>query len=153
MKCFHFKLKLTNWIFPVCSTTLIFCFHRVKGIEMLMSAWGTALVSGVNRRLLTEQLEGILLFIALHNINFFTMLCCGTFTLRRYFLTCAILIRRLSPPEREQTHGHCEELRKRDVPLTPMMKALIQMEDTKATEGRVLSKNGCSSSSMSPNAP
>ncbi len=32
-----------------------------------------------------------------------------------------------------------------------MMKALIQMEDTKATEGRVLSKNGSGSSSMSQN--
>ncbi|XP_056592054.1 M-phase phosphoprotein 9 [Triplophysa dalaica] len=40
---------------------------------------------------------------------------------------------RLSPPESEQ-------------PLTPMMKALIQMEDTKTTEGRVLSKTNCSSS-------
>ncbi|KAK9968739.1 hypothetical protein ABG768_003047 [Culter alburnus] len=60
---------------------------------------------------------------------------------------------RLSPPEREQTHGHCEELRKRDVPLTPMMKALIQMEDTKATEGRVLSKNGCSSSRLTRRRP
>ncbi|XP_067255087.1 M-phase phosphoprotein 9 [Chanodichthys erythropterus] len=60
---------------------------------------------------------------------------------------------RLSPPEREQTHGHCEEPRKRDVPLTPMMKALIQMEDTKATEGRVLSKNGCSSSRLTRRRP
>lgn len=60
---------------------------------------------------------------------------------------------RLSPPEREQTPGHCEELRKRDVPLTPMMKALIQMEDTKATEGRVLSKNGCSSSRLARRRP
>ncbi|XP_016386120.1 M-phase phosphoprotein 9-like [Sinocyclocheilus rhinocerous] len=58
---------------------------------------------------------------------------------------------RLSPPEREQTQGHSEEPRKRDVPLTPMMKALIQMEDTKATEGRALSKRGCASSSMSQN--
>lgn len=91
MRCFHFKLKLTNWIFPVCSTTLIFCFHRVKGIKISMSAWGTALVSGVNRHPLTEQLEGTSVFIVLHDIHFFTMLCCGTFTLRRYFLTCAIL--------------------------------------------------------------
>ncbi|XP_039533328.1 M-phase phosphoprotein 9 isoform X2 [Pimephales promelas] len=60
---------------------------------------------------------------------------------------------RVSPPEREQTPGHCEETRKRDVPLTPMMKALIQMEDTKATEGRVLSKNGCSSSRLARRRP
>ncbi|RXN25347.1 M-phase phospho 9-like protein [Labeo rohita] len=60
---------------------------------------------------------------------------------------------RLSPPEREQTQGHSEELRKRDAPLTPMMKALIQMEDTKATEGRALSKNGCSSSRLARRRP
>ncbi|XP_077099794.1 M-phase phosphoprotein 9 isoform X2 [Siphateles boraxobius] len=60
---------------------------------------------------------------------------------------------RVSPPEREQTPGHSQETRKRDVPLTPMMKALIQMEDTKATEGRVLSKNGCSSSRLARRRP
>ncbi|XP_053502036.1 M-phase phosphoprotein 9 isoform X1 [Ictalurus furcatus] len=49
---------------------------------------------------------------------------------------------RPSPPEREQTH---EEPTRRDVLLTPMMKALIQMEDTKATEGRVLTKTHCGS--------
>ncbi|XP_016092546.1 M-phase phosphoprotein 9-like isoform X1 [Sinocyclocheilus grahami] len=60
---------------------------------------------------------------------------------------------RLSPPEREQTQGHSEEPRKRDAPLTPMMKALIQMEDTKATEGRALSKNGCASSRFARRRP
>lgn len=35
-----------------------------------MSARGTALVSGVNRHPLTEQLEGTSLFIFLHNIKF-----------------------------------------------------------------------------------
>ncbi|XP_017549141.1 M-phase phosphoprotein 9 [Pygocentrus nattereri] len=49
---------------------------------------------------------------------------------------------RLSPPEREQPQEQptAKELKKRDVPLTPMMKALIHMEETKATEGRALSK-------------
>ncbi|XP_057177719.1 M-phase phosphoprotein 9 isoform X2 [Triplophysa rosa] len=51
---------------------------------------------------------------------------------------------RPSPPESEQVHP--DEQRKRDAPLTPMMKALIQMEDTKTTEGRALSKTNCSSS-------
>ncbi|XP_016366080.1 M-phase phosphoprotein 9 isoform X2 [Sinocyclocheilus rhinocerous] len=59
----------------------------------------------------------------------------------------------LSPPEREQTQGHSEEPRKRDVPLTPMMKSLLQMEDTKATESRALSKNGCSSSRLARRRP
>ncbi|XP_073685862.1 M-phase phosphoprotein 9 [Garra rufa] len=59
----------------------------------------------------------------------------------------------LSPPEREQTQGQSEELRKRDVPLTPMMKALIQMEDTRATEGRALSKNGSSPSRLARRRP
>lgn len=59
----------------------------------------------------------------------------------------ASVSRRLSPPEREQIHP--EEQRRRDVPLTPMMKALIQMEDTKATEGQALSKANRSSSSTS----
>ncbi|TSM28134.1 M-phase phosphoprotein 9 [Bagarius yarrelli] len=49
---------------------------------------------------------------------------------------------RLSPPESEQTH---EELTRRDVPLTPVIKALIQMEDTKATEGRAVTKPHCGS--------
>uniref|UniRef100_A0A9J7ZIY7 M-phase phosphoprotein 9 n=1 Tax=Cyprinus carpio carpio TaxID=630221 RepID=A0A9J7ZIY7_CYPCA len=60
---------------------------------------------------------------------------------------------RLSPPEREQTQGPSEEPRKREVPLTPMMKALIQMEDTKATEGRALSRNGCGSSRLARRRP
>ncbi|XP_072514753.1 M-phase phosphoprotein 9 [Salminus brasiliensis] len=53
---------------------------------------------------------------------------------------------RLSPPEREQSQEQStsKELRRRDVPLTPMMKALIQMEETKATEGRALSKTSYS---------
>ncbi|XP_036450867.1 M-phase phosphoprotein 9 [Colossoma macropomum] len=53
---------------------------------------------------------------------------------------------RLSPPEREQLQEQptAKELKKRDVPLTPMMKALIQMEETKATEGRALSKTSYS---------
>uniref|UniRef100_A0A8C1VWW0 M-phase phosphoprotein 9 n=1 Tax=Cyprinus carpio TaxID=7962 RepID=A0A8C1VWW0_CYPCA len=59
----------------------------------------------------------------------------------------------LSPPEREQTQGHSEEPKKRDVPLTSMMKAVIQMEDTKATEGRALSKNGCSSFRLARRRP
>ncbi|XP_059394655.1 M-phase phosphoprotein 9-like [Carassius carassius] len=60
---------------------------------------------------------------------------------------------RLSSPEREPTPGPSEEPRKRDVPLTPMMKALIQMEDTKATEGRALSRNGCGSSRLARRRP
>uniref|UniRef100_W5LJV5 M-phase phosphoprotein 9 n=1 Tax=Astyanax mexicanus TaxID=7994 RepID=W5LJV5_ASTMX len=53
---------------------------------------------------------------------------------------------RLSPPEREQPQEQpaSKESRKRDAPLTPMMKALIQMEETKATEGRALLKNSYS---------
>ncbi|XP_062870476.1 M-phase phosphoprotein 9 isoform X2 [Trichomycterus rosablanca] len=48
-----------------------------------------------------------------------------------------------SPPEREQPH---EDSMRRDSPLAPVIKALIQMEDTKVTEGRALTKNsyGCS---------
>ena len=57
------------------------------------------------------------------------------------------LLRRLSQREREQFQEQptAKELKKRDVPLTPMMKALIQMEETKATEGRALSKTSYSS--------
>ncbi|KAI4901053.1 hypothetical protein NFI96_034331 [Prochilodus magdalenae] len=53
---------------------------------------------------------------------------------------------RLSPPEREQPleQPTAREPKKRDAPLTPMMKALIQMEETKATEGRALSKTSYS---------
>ncbi|XP_051972188.1 M-phase phosphoprotein 9 [Xyrauchen texanus] len=60
---------------------------------------------------------------------------------------------RVSPPQREQNQDHSEEQRKRDVPLTPMMKALIQMEDTKATEGRALSNTKCTSSRFSRRRP
>ncbi|XP_065118741.1 M-phase phosphoprotein 9 [Paramisgurnus dabryanus] len=59
----------------------------------------------------------------------------------------------LSPPEREQIQVHTEEQKKKDVPLTPMMKALIQMEDTKATEGRALSRTNCSSSRLPRRRP
>ncbi|XP_026877268.2 M-phase phosphoprotein 9 isoform X1 [Electrophorus electricus] len=45
---------------------------------------------------------------------------------------------RVSPPERERAQ---EQTARRDVPLAPVMKALIQMEDTKATEGRALAKS------------
>lgn len=57
---------------------------------------------------------------------------------------------RLSPPEREQTH---EEPTRRDVPLTPVIKALIQMEDTKATEGRAVTKPHCSSPRLDHKRP
>ncbi|XP_026076236.1 M-phase phosphoprotein 9-like isoform X1 [Carassius auratus] len=53
----------------------------------------------------------------------------------------------LSPPEREQTQGHSEE------PKKTSMKAMIQMEDTKATEGRALSTNSCSSSRLARRRP
>lgn len=68
----------------------------------------------------------------------FYIICC---------LFCISVSRHLSPLEREQVHP--EEQRKRDVPMTPMMKALIQMEDTKATECRALAKTNCSGSSTS----
>lgn len=51
----------------------------------------------------------------------------------------------LSPPERDQAQ---EESTRRDVPLTPVIKALIQMEDTKATEGRAVTKPHCGSSRL-----
>ncbi|XP_066506945.1 M-phase phosphoprotein 9 isoform X2 [Hoplias malabaricus] len=52
----------------------------------------------------------------------------------------------LSPPELElsQEQPIAKEPKKREPPLTPMMKALIQMEETKATEGRALLKTSYS---------
>ncbi|XP_026995469.2 M-phase phosphoprotein 9 [Tachysurus fulvidraco] len=57
---------------------------------------------------------------------------------------------RPSPPDREQTH---EEPTRRDVSLTPMMKALIQLEDTKATEGRAVTKPHCGSPRLGSKRP
>ncbi|KAB5543372.1 hypothetical protein PHYPO_G00078300 [Pangasianodon hypophthalmus] len=57
---------------------------------------------------------------------------------------------RPSPTEREQTD---EEPTRRDVSLSPMMKALIQLEDTKATEGRALTKTHCSSPRLGSKRP
>ncbi|XP_076876873.1 M-phase phosphoprotein 9 [Brachyhypopomus gauderio] len=48
---------------------------------------------------------------------------------------------RRSPPEREQAEEACA---RRDSPLAPVVKALIQMEDTKATEGRALARSSYS---------
>ncbi|XP_046717421.1 M-phase phosphoprotein 9 isoform X2 [Silurus meridionalis] len=57
---------------------------------------------------------------------------------------------RRSPSEREQTH---EDSTRRDVSLTPVMKALIQMEDTKATEGRALTKTHSGSPRLGSKRP
>ncbi|XP_058268473.1 M-phase phosphoprotein 9 [Hemibagrus wyckioides] len=57
---------------------------------------------------------------------------------------------RPSPPDREQTH---EDTTRRDVSLTPMIKALIQMEDAKATEGRAVTKPHCGSPRLGSKRP
>ncbi|KAG7476605.1 hypothetical protein MATL_G00084610 [Megalops atlanticus] len=55
-----------------------------------------------------------------------------------------------SPPEREQPpeQSSARDLARRDASLTPLMKALIHMDETKGTEGRALHKAGISSSRL-----
>ncbi|XP_060765152.1 M-phase phosphoprotein 9 [Neoarius graeffei] len=57
---------------------------------------------------------------------------------------------RPSSPEMEQTD---EEQTRRDMPLSPVMKALIQMEDPKATEARAVTKIHCDSPRLGNKKP
>ncbi|XP_036385847.1 M-phase phosphoprotein 9-like [Megalops cyprinoides] len=60
-----------------------------------------------------------------------------------------------SPPEREQPQekSSARDLARRDAPLTPLMKALVHMDETKGTEGRALHKAGIASSRLGSRRP
>lgn len=119
-----------------CFITPICCCLRAEDREMNV-AWGTVLLRPLDH-LQINQPEGMTRYETSHGL------------LRSTSFVVISVSRHLSPLEREQVHP--EEQRKRDVPMTPMMKALIQMEDTKATEGRPLAKTNCSGSSTSSDA-
>ncbi|KAG7480980.1 hypothetical protein MATL_G00061950 [Megalops atlanticus] len=57
--------------------------------------------------------------------------------------------RRYSPPEKEETEGRAtsSEPAKRDSPVIPLMKSLIQMEEIRATDGQALHRANVHSSS------